>query len=93
MGMSVSTPELENEQKVEFLNLQGHNIELLIKPLDEPAEELVSVDRDLQNKTQSQRMRSTLYVWWQQLGEPDTFNNFYMEKTERIIEQLKEKLE
>jgi len=57
-------------------------------------EALDKLDTDLydQPKTQSQRLRNTLYMVWQQekVGE---FKDFYKNETERIIQHYKNKLE
>lgn len=45
------------------------------------------------DKTPSQRLRSVLYVWWEQLGKPDSFESFYRSKIETIIGWVKDKLE
>jgi len=46
-------------------------------------------------KSPSQRMRDTLYVLWQQSGKEkfDTFEQFYTVNMERIINQIKDRLE
>ncbi len=47
-------------------------------------------------KTQAQRIRGVLFVYWKQLTEKgdirDDFQTFYNYKTEQIIEHLKSKL-
>lgn len=43
-------------------------------------------------KSPGQRLRASLYVWWEQKGKPDDFELFYRRHMERIIEQVKEKL-
>jgi hypothetical protein len=44
-------------------------------------------------KTAAQRLRSTLYVYWKQKGEQGDFENFYAVQMNRMIEQIKERLE
>lgn len=60
----------------------------------EEIEELDKLDTDLydQPKTQSQRLRNTLYKVWQQ-SEVGEFKDFYKNETERIITHYKNKLE
>lgn len=61
---------------------------------DEVAE-LDALDTDLYDapKTQSQRMRNVLYRLWEQDGKPCEFKEYYRERTERIINHLKNKLD
>jgi len=56
------------------------------------ADELDAVDIELEGKTQSQRLRNVLYVLWQQTNNGEDFKTFYKDKTEKIIEQIKNKL-
>lgn len=44
-------------------------------------------------KTPSQRLRNTIYVYWEQSGKPGTFDEFYKKKMEVVIEFVKSKLE
>ena len=47
-------------------------------------------------KSQSQRLRSVLFVYWKQLTEENktkvSFESFYADKTENIIGMIKSKL-
>ena len=58
-------------------------------------EELDNIDLDLYDepKSQSQRLRSVLFVLWKQEGEEGEFKKFYKQKTEEIIQHFKNKLE
>ena len=56
------------------------------------ADELDSVDIELEGKTQSQRLRNVLFVYWQQLNSEVDFKSFYKSETEKIIEHYKAKL-
>jgi signal recognition particle subunit SEC65 len=58
-------------------------------------EELDNIDLDLYDepKSQSQRLRSVLFVLWKQEGEEGDFKKFYKQKTEEIIQHFKNKLE
>lgn len=44
-------------------------------------------------KTQSQRLRNTIFVLWRQLGEQGDFNNFYNMKMETMINSVNGELE
>ena len=56
------------------------------------ADELDAVDIELEGKTQSQRLRNVLFILHQQSESKDDFKTFYKEKTEKIIQQIKDKL-
>lgn len=56
------------------------------------ADELDNVDIELEGKTQSQRLRNVLFVLWQQSEQKQDFKTFYKEKTEAIIQQIKDRL-
>jgi hypothetical protein len=94
-GASISGkfPELNHDQFSALRELQGINSEIFIRPLDEQPEEILTVDKDLEQKTQSQRIRSVLFLLWRQDGEQGEFRDFYHQKTNEIIEHLKSKLE
>lgn len=92
LGLSIQTPELTIQERAEFMELQGVNVDLFIKPLDDRADDILEIDKDLNQKSQSQRMRSILYLLWEQEGKQGRFDEYYHEKTEKYIEYLKEKL-
>jgi len=58
-------------------------------------EELESIDLDLydQPKTQSQRLRNVIYKVWESQGKRGEFKTFYKQKTDAIIEYLKNQIE
>jgi hypothetical protein len=84
---------MSNQQKADIMDLQGVNLDLFVKPLDDSPVEIVNIDKDIDQKTQSQRIRGVLYLLWKQEAIEKDFNIFYREKTERYIEFLKSKLE
>lgn len=50
------------------------------------------IKRPEESKTPAQRMRATLYVYWQQNKPTDNFETFYAQQIEKWISQIKEKL-
>lgn len=50
-------------------------------------------DAMMGTKTQAQRIRGVIYKIWELNGSKGDFESYYRTATERIIEQLKEKLE
>ena len=91
LGLSISTPELTVEESAEFMRLQGVECETLFDPLTskEPPHEVKS---EVSQKTQGQRLRSVLFILWEQRGRKGTFEDFYRDRMEEIINIIKAKL-
>jgi|TARA_R100001530_G_scaffold2201_2_gene3667 hypothetical protein len=51
------------------------------------------VPTEKNDKTPSQRLRSVLYIMWEQRGKVGTFDDFYKQQVERFIDAVKDKLE
>lgn len=92
----VSSRELGHDNLATLFELRGQEGWLLFAPNkltdkdipDEPAHAEVAT------KSPSARLRDVLYVLWKQLGEPEKdFELFYASRMNRIIDQVKEKLE
>ncbi len=92
LGVSFSTPELSAPEKALFMELQGINCEFLIKPLDERTE-VEKIDREVETKTPSMRLRAVIFILWKQEGEPGDFQQFYKDTMEKFINHVKGKLE
>lgn len=91
LGLSISTPELSTQEKALFMEIQGINVELIIKPTDIERYEEYQIDTDLNQKTQSERIRNVLFILWKQDPQGE-FPEFYKQKTEKYIEWLKSKI-
>lgn len=91
VGYRINTPELTNEQKTAIFDLQNQNVEVLISPIG--AKEVLKVKTDLNQKSQSARIRATLYRVWERENEGKDFEAYYQEKTELYIDYLKKKLD
>lgn len=91
LGLSVETPELSNAEKVEFMNLQGLNVTLEITPTDDKTEETMEVTSEAEPKSRSQKLRSVLFVLYQQKYKEKyaTFTDFYNSKMDVWIEDIK----
>lgn len=93
LGLSLCTPELKPEEMVTIINLKNLALDATLEPLEEPIDDTLVVDSDLEHKSQSQRFRRVLYVLWKQLGGNGIFSDFYYKEYEKIIEYYKNKLE
>lgn len=93
--ISLETQELSGQDMAElfsYRNLLGYvtftpNLESRIDVPETPVED--------NSKSQGQRMRSVLYILWEQQGKKkfDTFAQYYDVQMERMINQLKDKLD
>lgn len=93
LGVGFTTPELTPMEKAVFMELQNLPIDLTITPKDSK-EPPVRIDSELNTKTPSQRLRSVIYVYWEQLNHPeDKFETFYDKMMEKFISAIKDKLE
>lgn len=79
-----------NSQKYGYLVFSGQQL------TPEQLEEIDKAKNDLydNNKTPSKRLRNVLYVWYEQDTKGfKTFEDYYLYQMERIIENVKSKLE
>jgi hypothetical protein len=93
LGISMTTPELSPEEKAEFMRLQGVNIDATFVPLEEKNAPKYKIDKEIETKTPSNRLRNTLYVLWEQEGGKGEFDEFYKKYIEKFINVVKERLE
>jgi len=92
LGLSLVTPELSVEEKVEFMSLHNLLCNALFKPEGAKVEDLITVDKAAGSKTPSQRLRAVLYVLWEQKGKKGLFEQYYNEKMDTLIDLIKKKL-
>lgn len=91
-GMSVRfhTQEIPTAEKTVLMEYFQQFGWLLFAP--EGTELNVPKEQPKEDKTPSQRLRSTLHILWEQRGSEGDFEAWYRQKMEAIIEQVKEKL-
>ena len=93
LGIRISTPELTEEEMATIFKLTGISCDVFIKPRDDELEEIVVVDKDLEQKTSSQRLRAVLFVLWKQEEGLGDFSVFYKDRMEKLITAIKNKLD
>jgi len=93
LGLSFTTPELTGEQKLVFIELHQKNCKMLLTPQDEDEEPPVEVASELEQKSPSQRLRAVMFVYFKQLNLQGTFDQFYANQIELIIDKVKAKLD
>lgn len=86
------TPELEPNEILEVIKLQNANLEAMFQPMDMTPQEVLTIDADLNQKSSAQRLRSSLFVYWRQLGEKGEFDIFYRKVMSRFIDNIQDKL-
>lgn len=92
--LSFETRELTPEETLTLMAMEGEEGWILFSSnQDIKEEEIPDANADLGQKTQSTRIRSCLYkLFMQDVNEKKylgTFENYYKDKTEKIIEHYK----
>lgn len=93
LSIRMSTPELLSSEKAAFMELQNVPCEMMLRPLGIEDNETIVVDKDVAQKTASQRLRSVIFLLWKELGENGPFDAFYASQMEKIIDSVKRKLD
>jgi hypothetical protein len=95
--ITLSTQELTPEKAGQLFGFMNQLIVAYLKYADINQDEIDlvdTIDPEFGGKTQSQRMRNTLYILFQQNNEGfKDFNSYYSNKTEKFIKYLKSKIE
>lgn len=91
LTVRLETPSLTSEEKMLVMELQDIPCNVSFEPL-EGYEVTKEIKTDLSRKTQSERIRAVLFVYWSQLGEPGEFSAFYETETEKYINAVKMRL-
>ena len=98
LSLRFHTQELPSSQKVIVMDKTGSMGWLLFREDSFQDAEAPAGDTDGEERTPSQRLRAVLYAVWQQRkaesggGFDPTFDQFYHQQMEMIIEHLKMKL-
>lgn len=91
----IYTPELSVADRTtlfEFAKVKSAYMVLAEAPVESIDVPEVSTDTSF-GKTPSERLRGTLYRWWEKEGKPMTgFPVFYETEMEKLIDQVKAKL-
>jgi hypothetical protein len=92
----IGTPELSPNEVGELFAMRKKEVFVYIKDTGISKDEIEAIENHESeggHKTQSQRLRGVLYRLWETENEGFTeFHNFYIAKTETIINHLKSKL-
>jgi len=92
-NLTFETPELSDEDLLiirKFRNLAGW---LLFSENEIQEKDIPKEQAEKDTKTPSRRLRDVLFIYWKQLGEPETFDIWYSKVMEKYINAVKEKLD
>lgn len=89
----MATPELSAAEKTVFMDWMNRDLTMLLQLNEAWAGEMKEVKGEFDRKTPSQRLRAVMFVWWKQVESARTFDDFYLEHMEKMIDHIKSKLE
>ena len=90
----IETQELSGSDMAELFAYRGQLGYTTFTPNPEPVIAVPDIKVDDNSKSPSQRQKAVLYRMWEQSGKKvDTFSQYYEMQMERIINQLKDKLD
>jgi len=93
MSLRFHTQELQDEEAVEVMKHRNEFGYLLFSPNEFQDKDIPKGEAEYEGKTPSQRLRAVLFVYWQQIGAKGDFENFYRTRMDKIVEQVKAKLD
>lgn len=92
IGTHITTPELNRQQKLVWLDMSNTLVEALLEPQG-GSDVTEYVKTEIDQKTPSQRLRAVFYRFWEQDNQGmDDFEFFYRVKMEKIIDNIKGKI-
>lgn len=97
--LTLGTQEMDETNAAQLFGLRNKFVKVLlsdsnITPLEESLIDETKIHDGKKVKTKSQRLRAVLFkLHEQEGGNSETFDIFYDEKMEKIIEQIKSRLE
>jgi hypothetical protein len=94
--LEFSTRELSGSDATVLMNLIHDEGWLLFSPNNDITEQDIpdeKPDAMTGRKTQAQRLRAVIYKIWESKGSNGSFETYYQSYMEKVIDQLKEKIE
>lgn len=92
--VSIETQELSGQDMADLFAYRGQLGYTTFTPNPETKIDVPESKVEDNSKSPSQRLRNCLYIMWEQSGKKiDTFSQYYDIQMERIINQVKDKLE
>ena len=95
--VTIGTQEMKPEQAAALFGLRGKFIKVLLSDTAIEQKEVEKVDKlqikdESNSKSAAQRLRSVLFITWQQSKQTTNFDEYYKSELERIITHYKGKL-
>jgi len=84
--------EPSKEELFNFTELQKKELRVLLEPL-EGVKEQITMEGEHHKKSESQRTRDLIYIWWRESGDQRDFDEFYRKSQEWIRNLIQEKIE
>lgn len=96
--VSINLNEMTGDELANLNSMRSTSCKVYLSNENIVSKALKEIDNlsiDDTSKSPSQRLRSVLYVLWEQeyKSEYDTFTLFYNDRMERLINQIKDKLD
>ena len=92
-SLSFVTNELNGDDFAELRKHQNEFGYIMFKANPFSESDIPKEVAENSSKTPSKRLRSVLWVWWEQQGKQGSFEAFYTDKMEKAIENIKSKLD
>lgn len=92
LNLSAHTKKLDPIEKVSVMEFHNKSGWLLFSPNPIKETDIPDKPAEIGSKTPSQRLRAVLYILWEQSNKPGTFDQFYADKMEALIEKVKDRL-
>ena len=97
LKITLETSELPNEMMSQLFSLNNKQVYTAFKDTELKPDELDIKEMPLEfknsKKSQSQRLKSVLFVYWQKHKPTQDFDTFYKRKTDEFINLIKDKID
>lgn len=95
--LSLETRELSPTEIMTLMAIEGEEMWMSLATTEQELPEAPEESPELETKTQAQRLRAVLFILYKKATENGsfvgTFDNYYRDRMEKIIESLKAKIE
>jgi hypothetical protein len=93
MRLNLHTQEVNEVDAALLYKFRRQHCEMILTPYGSENEPVTVVDKDLNDKTPSQRLRACLYVLCEKQRMLSNWESFYKEKMEKLIGFVKKEIE
>ena len=93
LGIRFTSQELGVEEKLQIMEYADKFGWLLFSPSKFTEQDIPDEQPEQEGKSQAKRLRSVLYVLWEQKSEEPDFDNYYKRQMNKIIDKIKGQLD